>query len=82
VVNGYSFTEAGNRIDNTVEGKVIEDSTLAQELLPTCEGFFFGGTDYDEYYYNDLVETKEMLTKLLEEDTEGSMVDYEYWASW
>lgn len=23
----------------------------AQELLPTQEGFFFGDTDYDEYYF-------------------------------
>lgn len=24
------------------------------EVLPTQEGFFFGSTDYDEYYYEDV----------------------------
>ena len=34
--------------------KVLEDTSVAEELLPTQEGFFFGGTEYDEYYWNDL----------------------------
>jgi hypothetical protein len=53
------------------DGKYIKDPSVARELLPTGSGFFFGGTDYDEYYYNDLVETQKMLEELLlEEDGE------------
>ena len=34
--------------------KVLEDPSVAEELLPTQSGFFFGGTEYDEWYWNDL----------------------------
>lgn len=45
------------------DGKLIKDPTKAKELLPTTEGFFFGSTWYDEYYYDDLVRTKVRLEK-------------------
>ena len=48
-----------------VDGKFIEDPSLAKELLPTGEGFFFGSNDYDEYYLQDLIDTKEILEKAL-----------------
>lgn len=38
---------------------------LAKELLPTQSGFFFGGTDYDNWYLDDLKKTKEIIEKLL-----------------
>ena len=41
------------------------DIEKAEELLPTQSGFFFGGTDYDEYYVDDLIRTKEFLDNLL-----------------
>lgn len=41
------------------------DSKLARELLPTVEGFFFGETDYDEYYFEVLGETIEKLKDIL-----------------
>ena len=31
--------------------RVVDDNSKAEELLPTGEGFFFGGTEYDEYYF-------------------------------
>lgn len=34
--------------------KVKANPTLAPELLPTQGGFFFGSTDYDEYYWDDI----------------------------
>lgn len=34
------------------EGETIEE--FAASLLPTQSGFFFGGTDYDEYYFWDV----------------------------
>lgn len=51
--------------------KVMEDRSLAPSLLPSQDGFFFGGTEYDEYYYGDVEETISILTnalKLLEVD--------------
>lgn len=34
-----------------------EDLEVAKELLPTQEGFFFGGTEYDEYYFEQIKDT-------------------------
>jgi hypothetical protein len=37
--------------------KVLADNSLAEDLLPCISGFFFGSTDYDEYYFKQLEET-------------------------
>lgn len=60
------------------DGKYIANPELAGELLPTTSGFFFGSTDYDEYYFQDLVATKEILEEALK-DPEG---EFQYRASW
>ena len=44
---------------------VVEDSTVASNLLPTIEGFFFGSTDYDSYYIEDLRFLKEKLEEII-----------------
>lgn len=65
------------------DGKVLKNPSLAKKLLPTTEGFFFGSTNYDEYYWQDLIDTKEIITKLLN-DIDGfeDSVDIYYQASW
>lgn len=63
--------------------KVLEDPSLAEELLPTSSGFFFGSTDYDEYYEQELRETIILLTKLLSDTRLNSgNVDFVYSSSW
>jgi hypothetical protein len=37
---------------------VLNDHNLAESLLPTQGGFFFGGVEYDDGYYYKLKETK------------------------
>lgn len=64
-------------IDKLIElkkicGNVLEHRSLAKDLLPTCEGFFFGGQEYDEWYYRDVKYTYDILTKLIEFLTEHS----------
>lgn len=59
-------------------GKVIGNPEIAEELLPTSSGFFFGGTDYTEYYMQDIEETIAILEPLLE-DTESEIY---YSSSW
>lgn len=59
--------------------KVIADNTLAETLLPTGSGFFFGSTEYDEWYYKDVSNTIEYLTEILEDE---SADEFEYYASW
>lgn len=45
--------------------KVLADPSLADELLPTAEGFFFGSTDYDDWYMRGLTYTADKIDKLL-----------------
>ena len=52
---------------------------IAKEKLPTTSGFFFGGTDIDAYYYDDLTYTVEKLKKAL--SLSGSL-DFYYHSSW
>ena len=61
--------------------RYIKNITDAEDLLPTTSGFFFGSTDYDEYYLQDLEKTVELLTPYLEEKDDWS-VGYVYQASW
>lgn len=43
---------------------VLDKPNKAKELLPTSEGFFFGGTNYDESYFEQLENTKEIINKI------------------
>lgn len=45
--------------------KVLNDHSLAETLLPTMEGFFFGSTDYDEYYFEDVEEVRDYVKNTL-----------------
>lgn len=46
--------------------KVLKDHDLARDLLPPQGGFFFGGTELDEWYFASLEETRNALDKLLD----------------
>ena len=48
----------------------------AEELLPCTSGFFFGGVEYDEWYFKDLEDTIAIINSLNEEG------DYYYKSSW
>lgn len=65
VVNGYTF-EDGKKVPIMEKGQRIEDPTVAMELLPTQEGFFFGSTAYDQWYWWDVQFTERKLAKLLD----------------
>lgn len=54
-----------------------------QELLPTQEGFFFGGTGYDEWYWQDLQDTVEQLNRVLTISSDGKRwMNFVYQSSW
>ena len=56
--------------------EILADHSKAEDLLPPCSGFFFGGTEYDEYYFECLEDTIEQLANV-EADCY-----YEYDSSW
>jgi hypothetical protein len=66
VVNGQTYSvETGEWRNNLEKGNVILDSKVAQAELPSADGFFFGSTEYDEWYINDLIWTVEIIDKVL-----------------
>jgi len=63
----------------TICEKVVRDKN--PELLPSQGGFFFGSTDYDEYYYQEIEETAEVLREEIRNNQE-KYPEYFYQASW
>ncbi len=60
--------------------EVLVDRKKADKKLPTQGGFFFGGTEYDEWYYEDMERTKTELERILKsKDEEG---EFYYHSSW
>lgn len=51
----------------------------AEELLPTADGFFFGSVEYDEYYFDSLKETSDVLELLIKNHPKD---EYIYESSW
>lgn len=60
--------------------EVQKNKKKAEELLPTQAGFFFGGTEYDEYYFKDIEDTITIIEKILKE-VNFEEYDIEYCAS-
>jgi len=60
------------------------DGKSPDEILPTQAGFFFGATEYDEYYYGQCKETAEVIRELLKENNpEGTYSgEFYYQSSW
>ena len=51
-------------LSKTIEPALVS-TTVASELLPTSEGFFFGSQEYDQYYFEDLKTTKTQIDKII-----------------
>ena len=56
--------------------RVKENHSLAEELLPTSSGFFFGSTEFDEWYFESLDYTIETLKPIV--DAINDNVDFSY----
>jgi hypothetical protein len=57
--------------------RVLSNDERGEDVLPTTSGFFFGNTDYDEGYIEDLKYTRDILKQAIKEG--GS---YYYSSSW
>lgn len=63
------------------------DEEKVSELLPCSDGFFFGSTEYDDYYYDSVERTIEILDKALKLCESKPEDGYDHWqiiyqASW
>lgn len=61
--------------------EVLCDPDMAEALLPTQGGFFFGSTVYDEWYIDDLKKTIDIIDKVLETTDFDTQMLY-YVSSW
>lgn len=67
--------------------QILNNNTLAPDLLPTHDGFFFGSTDYDDYYFEKIKYTYDVCSKIItfmeEQDRYGNYDwDIVYQSSW
>lgn len=64
--------------------QVLAERERAEELLPTSQGFFFGNLAYDEWYFNDVEFTEQVLTQTLDflSKEDGVWYDFIYSSSW
>lgn len=61
--------------------KTIKDNPeSAKDLLPTTSGFFFGDTDYNEYYFQEIDKTIIALKNIVKNHC--SNYSYRYSSSW
>lgn len=80
IVNGRTL-ENRKWKPNYVDGYTIANPEVAQKSLPTQGGFFFGSTEYDQYYYVDVLHTLKFLTDILM-DTNFETEKIIYTSSW
>jgi hypothetical protein len=58
---------------------VLADKDDAKELLPTSRGFFWGDTEYNEYYYQDITDTIQGLSEALDDIRPNDKLYYYAW---
>lgn len=61
--------------------EILAEPKRAVELLPTCSGFFFGSTEYDDWYMGDIQFTADRIKKILDEPV-FEKADFYYQSSW
>jgi hypothetical protein len=59
-------------------GRDFEEET-SEDILPTASGFFFGTTEYDDWYYDYLTNTIEIVDRCL---ALPDSWEFEYCSSW
>lgn len=59
--------------------KVLKNKKSASEELPTTQGFFFGSDEYDDWYFQGLEDTVEIIDRCLKMPEEW---EFEYHSSW
>ena len=81
VDRGQPVTQTGMFGPYESHPDVTFDTRLAQDLLPSQEGFFFGSTDYDRWYVLDLQTTHDQLSAIVNHPDVDNFYFY-YQSSW
>ena len=67
--------------NNEYEVEVYDCEDMINDLFPPTKGFFFGSTEIDSYFKDDVFGTIDILTNLLNENKSHDSTFY-YQASW
>lgn len=59
-------------------GKVIEGSAVARKSLPTGAHFFFAGEQYPASYFDDVIDTRDWIVRMLADHDAGVPGDIRY----
>ncbi len=81
VSEGKTYYPNGRIECHSRQGEVVAQAGLAEKMMPTQSGFFFGKTEYDEDYLNDLRDTVEIVDRVLS-DPALEHYSFYYQASW
>ena len=82
ITNGHNIKKVKGQLERVPikeDGKYIKDTSMAIMLLPMQKGFFFGSDEYNQWYVEDLKDTKEILESAIKEYGTG---DVYYQSSW
>lgn len=74
----YVGLEKLKKLLNTIN-TCLADRNECDKLLPVQEGFFFGNTEYDEHYFEELERTRDKLSILIHKYPHD---EYYYHSSW
>lgn len=80
MVAGYTYKNGEKEIEYE-NGLVIANPEVCEKLLPTVSGFFFGNTEYNEWYIEDIDSTIEQMTEVLN-TTDFDKEELWYHSSW
>lgn len=80
VVCGYEYKDR-RQAPMLTDGYVIVNKDEISDLLPTVDGFFFGGTGYDNYYMDDIKYTYATLSEIIDKTDWDKQCVY-YSSSW
>ena len=72
---GFTAYETCKRYSDDIVRKCMD-------VLPTSEGFFFGGTEIDCYYIQDTKETIEIVDRAFRLKAKVNGIDFKYQSSW
>ena len=70
------------QVEDLIEAckEVLANHDKASFLLPTQAGFFFGSTDYDDWYFDDVESVKTTFESILEDfDQEEDILTMHCW---
>lgn len=59
---------------------VLNNRDKADEILPTCDGFFFGSLDYDDYYFESVENVLKSFKTILKDYSDDYLyiIDFFY----